>query len=218
MQEFLITTLNLRMSTSPFLIQIIPILADIFVFSYPVYLIYLYFSQIQTSRWQKIFTSPNNKTNKYNALTIVYATITAIIINYIVKFFVTEQRPYHTLDLSINPQESLILNQIPTDSFPSDHAAVGTVIAISTLILWYRYKNKNMILTGWIFVWFSIIMDISRITLGLHRPADILWGIGVGLCAAVIITYSPINNYLTKNISSYLVRFQEYVFNKINKA
>ena len=130
MQETIILTLNTRMASSSFLIKIIPLLADIFVFSYPFYLMYLYFFQ---ERIAKQIT--HDKSQKIYALTIFFATASAIVLNYVVKFFVSEQRPYHTLDLTINPQESLVLQDIPTDSFPSDHAAVGMAVATTILIL-----------------------------------------------------------------------------------
>ena len=175
MQETIISTLNSWMASSPLLITLIPILGDIFVFSYPLYLLYLYFSHAGgITRWKKIFHIIENKTNKQNALTILFAASTAVIINYIIKFFVTEQRPYHVIDLAVNPKESLILSSIPTDSFPSDHASVGMSIALTTLILGYRYRNTQMMRVGWIFLGFTLIMNISRITIGVHRPADIL--------------------------------------------
>jgi len=46
----------------------------------------------------------------------------------------------------INPKESMILHSIPSDSFPSDHAAVGMTIAISTIVLGYKNNNKKMII------------------------------------------------------------------------
>ena len=218
MQETIILTLNNMMASSPLLITLIPILGDVFVFSYPIYLIYLYFSHPENmSRWKKIFHISEEKTQKNNALTIFFAAATGVIMNYIIKFFVTEQRPYHVIELAVNPKESLILNSIPTDSFPSDHASVGMSIALTTLILGYRYHNTQMIKIGWIFIAFTLIMNISRITIGVHRPADIIWGMGVGIIAALLLTYAPVYHFLTKKIYTPVMRFQEYIFGKIMK-
>lgn len=147
MQETIITTLNTRMASSSILIKIIPILGDIFVFTYPIYLLYIYFSHSESiSRWKKILHISENSTNKINALTIIFATASGVIINYIFKAFISEARPYESIALAINPQESLILNSIPTDSFPSDHATVGMTVALTTLILAYRYNKKSLII------------------------------------------------------------------------
>ena len=218
MQETIILTLNNMMASSPLLITLIPILGDVFVFSYPVYLLYLYFSHTKNmSRWKKIVHISEEKIQKNNALTIFFAAATGVIMNYMIKFFVTEQRPYHVIELAVNPKESLILNSIPTDSFPSDHASVGMSIALTTLILGYRYHNTQMIKIGWIFIAFTLIMNISRITIGVHRPADILWGMGVGMIAAILLTYTPVYNFLSKKIYTPLITFQEYIFGKIIK-
>ena len=136
MQSQIILSLNAWMASSPTLTMILPILADIFVFTYPVYLIYLYFfTHDNINRWKRFWKKSNDREHKYQALSIFIAFITAILINYSIKLFVSEPRPYHVLNLAINPKESLLLNTIPVDSFPSDHAAVGLTIALSTLIL-----------------------------------------------------------------------------------
>lgn len=206
----------MRMASSPLLTKTTPLLADIFVFSYPLYLIYLYFSHSkEKSRWNILWIKNQDKEKKYHALSLLFTTLGAIIINYAIKLLINQQRPYHSLDLAIKPQESLILNHIPTDAFPSDHAAVSIAIAVSTLIWWYRSHNKNMIIIGWFFVSFSIIMSISRITMGLHRPIDIIGGTLIGLLAALLITYKPFHAFLQRKIYSPLIRFQEYIFSKI---
>ena len=210
MQETIILTLNTRMASSSFLIKIIPLLADIFVFSYPFYLMYLYFFQ---ERIAKQIT--HDKSQKIYALTIFFATASAIVLNYVVKFFVSEQRPYHTLDLTINPQESLVLQDIPTDSFPSDHAAVGMAVATTILILWYTSQNKKLITAGRIFLSFSLIMNFSRITMWLHRPFDIIWGMCVGFIAWYFLTTPGVRNPMTRYIYTPLIQFQEKIFSRI---
>jgi len=135
MQNEIILTLNSIMAFSDILTKIIPILGDIFVFTYPLYLLYLYFFNNEISRWNSLWNKNSDRQHKYNALTILFSFVGSIIVNYIIKAFVQQPRPYKVLDLAINPKESLILNSIPSDSFPSDHAAVGMTIAICVLLL-----------------------------------------------------------------------------------
>lgn len=213
MQSSLILSLNAWMASSPVLTTLIPILSDIFVFCYPVYLIYLYFFNTdQLSRRKRFFHVSHDRLHKYNALAIFWSFIGVFLVNYIVKFFVSEQRPYHVIDLIINPKESLILHSLPTDSFPSDHAAVGVAIALTTLILWYRQKDKTMILTWRVFIVFALTMDICRITIGVHRPIDILGGTIIGIIVAIISTNKTIFNRCISTIYTPLITFQEKVF------
>lgn len=216
MQSSIILTLNARMASSSLLTIMIPILSDIFVFSYPLYLIYLYFfSHDKLSRRSQLRNTSSNRLYKYQALTIFFWFIWSILINYIVKFFVEEQRPYQVINLLINPKESLILNSIPTDSFPSDHAAVGMVIALSVLIIWYRTQDKKKIATWRLFLIFALIMDISRITIGVHRPLDIIaWSL-IGAVVAIIINLPTVYQRLTTTISDPLITMQEWIFEKI---
>ncbi|USN57586.1 MAG: phosphatase PAP2 family protein [Candidatus Peribacteria bacterium] len=65
------------------------------------------------------------------------------IVNYIIKSFIHRPRPYVALDLPV-PTEELALSSIPTDSFPSDHAAVSMTIAATLLFRGYRTKNRGI--------------------------------------------------------------------------
>lgn len=224
MQESIILTLNYWMASHEILIVLMPLLGDIFVFSYPIYLIYLYFSHPWKENWRrrKRFFEKNKQVerilhNKLNALTIFFTTLLGIWANYIVKLFVHESRPFYTLDLAINPNKALILEGLPVDTFPSDHATVGMAVAISTLLLWYQHKNKSMQTMWWIFLGFTCIMNFSRITIGVHRPADILWGMGVGLMVATLMVTSPVQQRLQHHLYIPLIWWQEYFFDWIRR-
>lgn len=206
----IILTLNSLMASSPLLIKIVPILADIFVFSYPLYLIYLYFfTHDSISRWQRLRHTATDRQHKYIALSTLFSFIGSIIVNYIIKAFIEQPRPYKVLNLLINPKESLILNSIPTDSFPSDHSAVGATIAVAILIQAYKTKQKRLIIAWWIFACFALIMDISRITIGVHRPIDIIAGIVIGTIVALILSFS---HSLILPLYDWLISLQEKIF------
>lgn len=218
MQSNLIIILNDRMASSSLLIKIIPILWDIFVFSYPIFLIRFYFSQPEhISWWKRLWIREENYWNKTQALSILLSFFTVIIVNYIVKAFIPQPRPIHILDLSINPQSSLLLDHIPTDAFPSDHAAVSMVIALMTLIISYKYGNKKIRVFWRIFIIFALIMSISRIIMWLHRPIDIFWGILTAIITSLLLTCKPIEDFLSHYIYTPVVQFQEYIFGIIKK-
>ena len=210
MQSSIILSLNSFMASSPLLIKIVPILADIFVFSYPLYLIYLYFfTHDSIARWQRLWHKPADRQHKHIALSILSSFIGSVIVNYSIKAFIEQPRPYQVLDLLINPKESLILNAIPTDSFPSDHAAVGATIAAAVLIRGYQTKNKSLIIAWWVFVGFALIMDICRITMGVHRPIDIIAGIVIGIVVALILSCF---HSLMLPLYNWLISLQEKIF------
>lgn len=211
MQSSLILSLNALMSSSSVLTALVPILADIFVFSYPLYLIYLYFFTHDSiiSRWQRLWHKSTDRQHKYIALSVFFSFVGSIIINYIIKAFVEQPRPYQVLDLTLNPKESLILNSIPTDSFPSDHAAVWASIAVAVLIWWYKTANKKLIIAWRIFAVFALIMDICRITIGVHRPVDIAAGIVIGLIASLFLFFSF---QLFLPLYNWIISLQEKIF------
>jgi len=59
-------------------------------------------------------------------------------LNLFIQIFVTKQRPEDLIDKS-----SLLLEHIPDASFPSDHAAMSSAIAMSVLIWGIKSNNKS---------------------------------------------------------------------------
>lgn len=218
MQSTLIIYLNTMMASSTFWTQLVPILSDIFVFSYPCYLLYLYFvAHDHDNRWRSFLFWHQDRKHKYEALTIFSSFVLSIVINYSIKWFVEQARPYKVLDLLINPQESLILESIPHDSFPSDHAAVGMTIAICVILLAYRENNTKKILFWRLFLVFALIMDISRITIGVHRPSDIIAGSIVWWLSAYLMTRPQIGHYVEYYIFWPLVDIQEKIVGQLKR-
>ena len=112
--------LNEWVSKHDVLVQILPYTADIFVFSYPVYLVALYVRGIVH----------RNSYYKLSALYIAGSSGLAALINMLIQFVGEKSRP----EQSIETRETLILEHLPTDPFPSDHAAVSAAVAMSTLL------------------------------------------------------------------------------------
>jgi len=50
--------------------------------------------------------------------------------NSLIQYFGDKSRP----ETAISLKQNLILDHLPTDPFPSDHAAVSAAIAMSTLL------------------------------------------------------------------------------------
>ena len=67
----------------------------------------------------------------------------------------------------------------PDPSFPSDHAAVAFAIAFAVLAFSRR--------AGIVFLAFATLIGLSRISLGLHYPSDVVAGLVVGWGAGVLV-------------------------------
>lgn len=150
------------MFTTPILNVIVPILADIFVFSYPIFLACRYiFGIIRKSIFYKL-----------QALAIFMSTIVGSLLNIVIQYMTEKQRP----ELYITNKDQLILSHLPTDPFPSDHACVSAAIATATLLIAYQTNNLFLKGVGYFFLIASLLMGISRVGVAVHWPTDILVG------------------------------------------
>lgn len=67
--------------------------------------------------------------------------------------------------------------------FPSCHAANSFALAFFVLLFF-----KQRVLTAFLIIW-ALVNSYSRIYLGVHYPGDLLAGMLVGLCGALLIYY-----------------------------
>lgn len=197
-----LVSLHQRMNANKGWVYRAPVFADIRVFSYPILLIGLYcYGRYKHTRKEKAL-----------ALYLLLNTATVFIINYIIKARVHKERPYITLWLT-TPKEELFLNNIPKDTFPSDHAAVSATIAMWLLLRWVKNKEKAYIYLSIPFRFFSLSMWITRIMIGIHRPTDIIVGRGIGIVIAIILIQRKKIEY-SRN---YIITIEEKILKKIQK-
>lgn len=98
-----------------------------------------------------------------------------LVIARIIYFFYKEHRPAEL-------KSSKVLIPVPTNpSFPSSHASF--VFGFSFLLLFYNLR------LGLIFLFFSLLVGLSRVFCGVHWFRDIVGGIIAGLLSGVIIYY-----------------------------
>lgn len=183
----IVNILYSTMNQSEVLLKVVPILADIFVFTYPVYLLTLY-------GWWRY---KKNSESKVAAIMIGANVAFTVIINIFIQFFVQKERPIVVLWLE-NKNETVLHQYLPSSSFPSDHAAVSMSIAIASILRGLIHKDKKYIWFGSILASFSVIMCLARITTAVHRPTDILGGMCIGIIVPLMISYKPITNFWRK--------------------
>lgn len=184
----LLKNLNWWMNASQNLVYFMPILADIFVFTYPVFLVGLY-----VMWWIK-----KNIYYKKASMFIFFGTFLSTCLNVFVQFFVDKVRPNIVLWLVDEKTETILHKFLPSSSFPSDHAAVSMWFAMATLFRWIKNKDRKFIWFGVMFLLFSLVMCFARVTIAVHWPTDIIWWILVGILAVIMMNNKRIFSLFDK--------------------
>lgn len=203
-QNFL-KMMNGWMAKHELITQWAPILADVFVLVYPVYLVALY-----------LYGIGKKKTYYKDAsLLLFFAGFGSLFVNIVIQTFVEKVRPDVVLQLFGENREALLLQHLPADTFPSDHAAMAAAIATVTLMRGLKHKDKNFILFSLPLLLFAIIMWFGRITIGVHWPTDILVGTLVGVMVGLLLFEKHIFAWLRKHVFKWIIAFQEWFWEKI---
>ena len=183
-----------------------PMLADIFVVAYPIFLISIYLYAIIKKK----------SLVKQGAIYICIATFIAILINIWIQTFFYKERPIEVLN-NIEAEETLLHDILPASSFPSDHAVVSMAFAMATL-LWWLYNKKNFFtLSGIIFIIISLIMTACRILTLVHWPSDILAWLVLWVLVPLILMIRPIRYALLRHVINPIIRFEQWFIETLFK-
>ena len=193
----LMTSFHQQIMQSEFWSAVVPVLADIFVFTYPLFLVALY-----SAWWIK-----KEIRYKVASLWIFIAVLFSTMTNILIQVFFQKSRPNILLGLSDQKSETILHSFLPSSSFPSDHAVVSMSIAVATLLRWIEKKDKKFLIFGIILLSFSLIMSISRVGIAVHRPTDIIGWFLVWATIPLILSY--------KKILSFSERILWYIAKKI---
>jgi len=197
----LLKSLYSWMIWSQFWSWMIPILADVFVFTYPVYLLILF---VWGTIKKKFYYQSS-------ALFTFFAVLFSICVNVSIQFFVDKARPNIILWLSDLKAQTVFHKFLPTSSFPSDHAAVSMAFASAVLFRWLKNKDRKFVILGIIFYVFSLVMSFARVTSWVHWPTDVIvWSI-VWIAVTRILFYTKIFTRFDSKINKSLI----WLFNKI---
>ena len=184
--------------------SIAPILADVFVIIYPIFLVLVYIYAIIKKK----------EILKQWALYIFFATFFAVLINIWVQCFFYKERPIVTLN-QVDAWETLLHEILPVSSFPSDHAVVSMSFAMATLI-WWIYSRKKFCIRSWVLLLLiSFIMTSCRVLTLVHRPSDILAWLCLWLFVLLLLVIRPIRYALLRYIINPIIRFEKRVIKKL---
>ena len=110
---------------------------------------------------------------KKEILKAFFSGALAWVFAYILKFFLHYQRPFDVY--------SQVRSLIPENgyAFPSGHATFFMALAFS---IFFFHKKA-----GYVFMFFALVIGVSRIIVGVHFPVDILGGLILGVLVAYLV-------------------------------
>lgn len=191
----LMNWLNSMVYWSDILSILVPILSDIFVFTYPLVLVVRYLIGVYRE----------SMVERVQSLSVLFSIVFATLISMSIKLFTIKERP----EAYVTNQDSLMLEHLPTHPFPSDHAQVSMAFGVAIILLWYSSKNTFLYYMWWFYILASVIMSISRVSLPVHWPLDIIAWRLVGSIWSLIVVIM-VHNIATMYLYQPLIRLQQY--------
>ncbi|WP_347939165.1 phosphatase PAP2 family protein [Rickettsia oklahomensis] len=182
----------------PYFLKIISFCFNIanFALIYILYCIYLY---IQLKKIKNDNERQNKFWGNYNKLVeigIIYAVFGLVFTT--LKFSVSLPRPYCSLPIDSFMTIINTANERCFSSFPSSHAALSILV---TYLAWDYIKLRLKILM----ICVIILVSLSRISLAMHYPSDITYGIAIAFITILIgkLIYRIFANNVIKKVGHY---------------
>ncbi len=110
----------------------------------------------------------------------------------LLKPLVQRIRPCFALD-----HVRLLISQPQSYSFASSHAANSAAVATVTWIFFHRGLLVEKLFTGTM-IFYALAISFSRVYVGVHYPGDVLAGMMIGVCSALLVYL--LCSWLFKNI------------------
>jgi undecaprenyl-diphosphatase len=110
----------------------------------------------------------------------------------ILKPLVQRIRPCFALD-----HVRLLISQPQSFSFASSHAANSTAVVTVIWIFFHRGVLVEKLFTG-LMIFYALAVSFSRVYVGVHYPGDVLAGMVIGICSALLIYL--VFSWILKNI------------------
>lgn len=194
-------SLNTFISQSDTLYSIAAAIADLPIFLLPVFLLWLYVRRGIVKQ---------RGASKYAALHILVAAVLTTLLCLFIQQMVDKVRP----ETALQSAGRLVMQHLPTQSFPSDHASVSMAVALAALARGSMNAKRKILRRGYVLLAASILMSIARVAVGVHRPTDIIAGWIVGSLAVLVVYHKPVRKFLEKYLYSHIVQVEEWTLAK----
>lgn len=166
-----------NLATNQYINLFFSLSAQYLIFLYLLFIIFIWFYKKQINK---------KLDNKRIFILSVLSSILSLIINKVLGYIYYEKRPFVSLK-----HVNLLFKYTPNNSFPSDHMAVVSSIAVMI----YIYNKK----LGIFLLVISLLIGFSRVFSGVHFPIDIIVGFLSALISALIVYgYREKLNFLTE--------------------
>lgn len=114
---------------------------------------------------------------KWKEIILVFFTaLFARAITEVIKYIAQAERPFIKLQ-----NVTALVPESAYSSFPSGHATFYMALGVA---IYLTHKRA-----GLVFIFFALIIGISRIAVGVHFPIDILAGFALGIIVPVLVKY-----------------------------
>lgn len=165
-----------------------------------IYILYCIYFYIQLKKIKNNDELLNKFWSGYNKLTeigIIYAIFGLVFT--VLKFSVNLPRPYCSLSTGSFITILNTVNERCLSSFPSSHAALSVLV---TYFIWNYIKLPIKILM----ICVIILVSLSRISLAMHYPSDIIYGIIIAFITILIgkLIYRIFKNNIIKKTGSFI--------------
>jgi len=184
----------------PYLLRIISFCFNIANFAL-IYILYCIYFYIQLKKIKNTTERQNKFWHGYNKLVeigIIYA-VSGLIFTAL-KFSVNLPRPYCSLPIDSFVTIINTANERCLSSFPSSHAGLSVLVAYfiwDYVKLWVKISMICVI----------ILVSLSRISLAMHYPSDIIYGIIIGFITILIgkLIYRIFSNNVIRRIGVFVL-------------
>lgn len=171
--------------------KIVIFFSDMPIFFLPAFLVFM---------WLYYTYKDKNANKKKDLLFIFYACVVGMIISLFIQFIYFTPRP----DAAWVWAWKLVMFNIPDASFPSNHATVS--IAFLTALFLAKYR-----LIAFLFLVPAVLMNLSRVTMQLHWPFDIIWWTIVWIIWAFISFKLLKKNKKIDNFNNFILKITWYI-------
>lgn len=117
------------------------------------------------------FLSPSDR--KKVALLALISLPVAFLLSRIAGWLYVNPRPF------VVDHFTPLISHVADNGFPSDHTLLISVVA---MLFWWSKKNISLLLWA-----LALLVGISRVTVGVHHPIDIIGSMLISICTVVLV-------------------------------